>query len=91
MNSSGHTRKLAELRAKTDRQLVNYVSAQLDRGLAFAEAGERLAEAEKIYAEAHRLFALASNGNDCQWRSFLSRLSRLRRMLDAYTLSTCVA
>jgi hypothetical protein len=91
MNSTGQTRKLAELRAKTDRQLFEYVSAQLDRALALAEAGERLGQAEKIYAEVHRLFAMASRGNDCQWRSFLSRLSRLRRLLDAYSLTSCVA
>jgi len=91
MNSTGHTRKLAELRAKTDRQLLNYVSAQLDRALALAEAGERLGEAEKIYAEAHRLFAMACGSNDCQWRSFLSRLSRLRQLLDTCSLTSCVA
>jgi hypothetical protein len=91
MTPSRQTRKLAELRAKTDRQLVNYVSAQLDRALAFAEAGERLGEAERIYAEVQRLFPLSGAGNDCQWRSFVSRLNRLRHLLDGYTMTACVA
>ena len=91
MNPTGQTRKLAELRAKTDRQLFSYLSAQLDRALTFAEAGERLGEAEKIYAEAHRLFAMACGSNDCQWRSFLSRLTRLRQLLDTYSFTSCVA
>jgi hypothetical protein len=91
MNSTGQTHKLAQLRAKTDRQLLNYISAQLDRAIALAETGERLGEAEKIYAEVHRLFAMACSGSDCQWRSFPSRLTRLRRLLDAYSLTSCVA
>jgi hypothetical protein len=92
MNSTGQTRKLAELRAKTDRQLLNYLSAQLDRAMAMAEAGERVIEAEKIYAEVHRLFAMScSSSSDSQWRAFLSRLGRLRQLLDTYSLTACVA
>jgi hypothetical protein len=91
MNSTGQTRKLAQLRAKTDRQLLNYISAQLDRAIALAETGERLGEAEKIYAEVHRLLAMACSGSDCQWRSFPSQLTRLRHLLDAYSLTSCVA
>lgn len=91
MNPSRQNSKLAELRAKTDRQLVNYLSAQLDRGLELAEAGESLGEAEKIYAEVQRLFPLVSTTNECQWRALISRVNRLRHLLDAYTLSSCVA
>lgn len=91
MNPSGHTRKLAELRAKTDRQLVNYLSAQLDRAISLAEAGESLGSAERVYGEVQRLFPVASTGNECQWRGFLSRLNRLRHLLDAYTISSFVA
>ena len=90
MNSSGHTQKLAELRAKTDRQLINYLSVQLDRALEFAETGKSLVQAEEIYAEVRRLFPIAVNASDCQWRSFLSRLNRLRHVLDRYSIS-CVA
>lgn len=91
MNRSGHTRKLAELRAKTDRQLVNYLSAQLDRAIALAEAGKSLGDAERVYAEVQRLFPVATPGNECQWRGFLSRLNRLRHLLDGYTVSSYVA
>lgn len=90
MNSSRQMHKLAELRAKTDRQLVNYLSAQLDRALELAEAGKSLGRAEKIYVEVRQLFPLAAGANDCQWRSFLSRLNRLRHVLDNHSVS-CVA
>jgi hypothetical protein len=82
--------KLAELRAKTDRQLVNYLSAQLDRALELAESGRSLRQAEKIYAEVRTLFPVATEATDCHWQSFLSRLNRLRHVLDSYSVS-CVA
>lgn len=90
MNPTGQTQKLAELRAKTDQQLVNYLSAQLDRALEFAEGGRSLRRAEEIYWEVRRLFPVAASASDCQWRSFLSRLNRLRHILDTHSVS-CVA
>jgi hypothetical protein len=91
MNPSRQNRKLAELRAKTDRELVNYLSAQLDRAIALAEVGESLGEAEKIYAEVRRLFPFATSATECEWRAFLSRVNRLRHLLDQYSLTSCVA
>lgn len=91
MKPSGHTRKLAELRAKTDQQLANYLSAQLDRALLLAEAGKSLGYAERVYSEVQRLLPLATWSSECQWRGLLLRLDRLRHLLDAYTLSSCVA
>jgi hypothetical protein len=90
MNPSRQTRKLAELRAKTDRELANYLSAQLDRALALAEAGESLVRAEEILAEVRRLFPAANSATDCQRRTLLSRVHRLRALLDMYSVS-CVA
>ena len=91
MNPTGQTRKLAELRDKTDRQLLNYLCAQLDRALALAEAGESLGHAEEILAEVRRLFPAATSANDCQRRTLLSRVHRLRALLDMYSVSSCVA
>ena len=91
MNPSRHTRKLAELRAKTDRELVNYLAAQLDRALALAEAGESLGRAEDIFAEVRRLFPAATSANDCQRRTLLSRVNRLRALLDMNSVSAWVA
>ncbi|HKE26227.1 MAG TPA: hypothetical protein VKB88_27915 [Bryobacteraceae bacterium] len=90
MNPSRQMHKLAELRAKTDRQLVNYLSAQLDRALELAATGRSLGRAERIYVEVRRLLPLAVNVGDAQWRSLLSRLHRLRHALDNYSVS-CVA
>jgi len=84
-------RKLAELRAKTDRQLVEFLSAQLDRALAFAEAGEFLIDAEKIYGEVRRLLPLVKNANPLEWARLAARLNNLREMLDGYQVSHCVA
>ena len=44
--------KFAELRAKTDRQLVRLVNLQLERGLRLAYDQAKRAEAEKLYREA---------------------------------------
>jgi hypothetical protein len=90
MNPSRQTHKLAELRAKTDEQLLNYLSAQLDRALELAEAGKSLSRAEKIHGEVRRLFPLATVANDSLRHSFFSRLNRLRRVLDTCSIS-CVA
>ena len=91
MNPSKQNRKLAELRAKTDRQLVNYLSAQLDRAISLAEAGESLGEAERIYAEVRSLFPLATRANECEWRAFIAGVNRLRHLLDTFSFSSCVA
>ena len=91
MNPSRQNLKLAQLRAKTDRQLVNYLSAQLDRAIALAEAGDSLGEAERIYAEVRSLFPLATKANESQWRTFISGVNRLRYLLDTYDVSSCVA
>jgi hypothetical protein len=84
-------RKLAELRAKTDRQLVEFLSAQLDRAMAFAEAGEFLMDAEKIYGEVLHLLPLVKNANPVEWARLAARLNDLREMLDGYQVSHCVA
>ena len=84
-------RKLVELRAKTDRQLLDFVSAQLDRALALAEAGESLLRAEEIHGEVRRLLPLVKNANHAEWRRLIARMNRLRDILDGYSVSYSVA
>ena len=85
------TRKLAELRAKTDRQLLALVSAQLDRALALAEAGEYLIRAEEIYREVRRLLPLAESASHAEWCRLTARMKRLREVLDSYSVAHWVA
>lgn len=85
------TRKLAELRAKTDRQLLALVSTQLDRALALAEAGEYLIRAEEIYREVRRLLPLAGTANHAEWCRLTARMKRLREVLDSYSVANWVA
>lgn len=91
MTCSPHTRKLAELRAKTDRQLVEYLSAQLNRALVFAGTGESLSHAEALYEEAHRLLPAVTGATEAEIRSLTIRLRALRIMLARYTAPACVA
>ena len=60
------TRKLAELRAKTDHQLLNLLNFQLERGFEYARlmeeahaAGQR-AEMEQWHAHAYEAYCEAS-------------------------------
>lgn len=91
MTHAREARKLAELRAKTDRQLVEFLSAQLDRALALAEAGESLIRAENIYGEVRRLLPLVKNANYAEWRRLIARMYELRELLGGYSVSHCVA
>lgn len=91
MTHPRETRKLAELRAKTDRQLLALVSTQLDRALALAEAGEYLIRAEEIYQEVRRLLPLAGSANRSEWCRLAARMKRLREVLDSYSVAHWVA
>jgi hypothetical protein len=91
MTHPRETRKLAELRAKTDRQLLVLVSKQLDRALALAEAGECVIRAKEIYREVRRLLPLAESANHAEWCRLAARMKRLREVLDSYSVAHWVA
>lgn len=95
METSVGTDKLAQLTAKTDRQLHILISDELNRGLAFArllldeEARERLvcldefaAKAEKAHREVSRLLPFLRGVTAAERRRLQSRLSQLREILD---------
>lgn len=54
------TLRLAELRAKTDRQLFELIAHRLDAGLSLARDG-RIDDAERAYVESRRLLPLVRN------------------------------
>jgi hypothetical protein len=84
--------KLAELRAKTDRQLHCLVHSRLDVGLSFAVlaeveesagdrlyAGRSLERAGQALAEAQKLLPAL---NEAQRRAFDPKLTKLREAVD---------
>jgi hypothetical protein len=78
--------KLAELRAKTDRQLVILLRSRLDDGLrsARASAAEARAEAERAYSEAIVLLPTVRHATEAERRPLESKLTRLRELLHTH-------
>jgi hypothetical protein len=85
--------KLAELRARTDRQLINIINSELERGLHLALLAAETesayhfgvtqlhdAEAEKACAYARTLLTRVDNTNER--RRLESKVLRLRAALD---------
>jgi hypothetical protein len=76
--------KLAELRAKTDRQLVMLIRSRLDDGLRSARASaeeETCAEAERAYSEVLALLPTVRDVTETERRGLESKLARLRELL----------
>jgi hypothetical protein len=68
--------KLAELRAKTDRQLVILIRSTLDEGL------RSRAEAERAYFEVRALLPTVRDVTEAERRGLEAMLARLRQLLD---------
>jgi len=75
--------KLAQLRAKTDQQLLNFIQSRLDSGVSFAilaeVAASALGRADAALVEAQKLVP-ALNGN--HRRVVDSKLNELREAVD---------
>ena len=96
-----HVQKLAQLRARTDRQLVELISARLDRGYAYARAlaapeseAQRAAvaefqqRAEDAWREAHRLLPALNGIAETDRAALLRRAAILREILDQFAAAT---
>ena len=68
--------KLAELRAKTDRQLVILIRSTLDDGL------RSRVEAERAYSEVRALLPTLRNVTQAERRRLEAKLARLRELID---------
>jgi uncharacterized protein len=77
--------KLAELRAKTDRQLVILIRTRLDDGLRSARAcaEETCEEAQRAYSEALALLPIVYYMTEAERRPLEWKLARLRDLLPA--------
>ena len=80
--------KLAELRAKTDRQLVVLLRSRLDDGLrsAWVSAAETRAEAERAYSEALVLLPTVRHATEAERRPLEFKLTRLQELLHTHPL-----
>jgi|ERR1017187_3241229 hypothetical protein len=96
-----HTKKLAQLRAHTDRQLVELISARLDRGFAYARvlaardsqtdwaaAREFQQRAENAWREAHHLLPALNGIAETDRAALLHRAEILRAVLDQFAVET---
>ena len=68
--------KLAQLRAKTDRELVILIRSTLEEGL------RSRGEAERAYSEVRALLPTVCDVTEAERRCLESKLARLRGFLD---------
>jgi hypothetical protein len=76
--------KLADLRAKTDRDLEILLGRMLERAL-HAASLSRFADAEAAYARGERLLPLLKGLPPTEFNSLESRVRELRAHLDSVT------
>jgi hypothetical protein len=97
MDSRPELTKLDELRSKTDRQLVRFITSRLDVGLNYArlvadpEAGWASAEAfqsraAKAYDEARSLLPWVNDLSKAERRRLESKLQQLGELLEESTI-----
>ena len=93
--------KLAQLRARTDRQLVEFISARLDHGFSYARvlAGqdaqpqwttvrEFQQRADDAWREAHHLLPALNGIAETERAALLRRAELLREILDQFAAET---
>jgi hypothetical protein len=76
------TSQLAELRARTDRELAQYVRHRLELGLRLGSV-QSWREAEAAYAESAHLLPVVYGLDDTEQRLLHAELRHLRDMLDS--------
>ncbi len=86
MDTRNQTSKLMELRAKTDRQLVELVTRTLEVARCFARAEEYRARAERACDEVRRLLPLLALPDR---RRFAARLEEVCAMLHPAAQAAC--
>lgn len=89
---SGHTQKLAVLRARTDRDVLILVQRELDRGFALVSvanvgASPLFVQAEKAYARAQSLLPRIAGLSAAERSALEARLEDLGSRLDRIVTS----
>jgi len=86
MNTRTEASKLLELRAKTDRQLVELITRTLEVARCFATAEEYRVRAERACGEVRRLLPLLA---PAERRRFSARLDEVCDMLHPAAQAAC--
>ena len=99
-NTRSKFSKLVELHAKTDRQLVAYISSRLDAGLTYAllvadpDTRKRWASTDAIHSNARKAYEEARSLLPClrtvglsDRRKLSGKVDRLRELLDSIPVS----
>ena len=76
--------KLAELRAKTDADLIRYVTNELTAGIRFASTPDEMSRvrAEEVHSEIERLLPVVNGLGDGERRRLTAKFERLGEMLN---------
>jgi predicted exporter len=81
MKTTTQSSKLDELRAKTDRQLVAFISSRLNEILQLCDQADRT-EAEKVYQESRALLSLVYGLTSGERRRLEWKLLQVRELLS---------
>lgn len=82
MNTSRESSRLSELRAKTDRQLVTFITNRLNSGLRLAGIDAYRAETGRIYDEVSALLPWVYDLTEAERLVLDAKLVQLRESLD---------
>ena len=98
MNTRLQTSKLLELRAKTDRQLVEFITSRVNAGLTWsrlvtdpesrnrwASTGMFLERACQAYSDVRPLLPLVGNLETSERRILESKVDQLRRFVEEHS------
>jgi hypothetical protein len=85
--------KLAELRAKTDRELARYVTSELNLVVRLASESDRHSRirAEQLYDEIARLLPITHQLGQSERRRLEAKLNQVKVMLDTLPALTQTA
>lgn len=89
MGDRAEITKLAELRSKTDRQLLALIGNRLDAAFASAQSAGGATRAEQLYAEVRVLLALTESALPSELRRIERRLQQLATLLEGRIRAAC--
>jgi hypothetical protein len=88
MTNGPQKRKLEELRAKTDRELLALINHSLTRGMERARQQSDFAGAERAYCEARLLLQLVDTASGSEIARLEARLAQLSELLNRAMVCT---
>jgi hypothetical protein len=89
MTDRAESNKLAELRSKTDRQLLVLVGSKLDAALRHAQRTGDFSRAQKSHAEAKYWLSLVKNAPQAEIRRLERKLDELNYALQPRPHAAC--